>query len=99
MLFNRHFEGNLKPIDAEQILINFVLKLPEGTLKLPYKKVIENYLSGQANQESIRQDKKLNKITKLPFGEDVIEALAHYLRSSEEKKEVPLIKQQRKNRQ
>lgn len=95
-LFNKHFGGDLKPVDAEQILVDFMQKLSNSTEKSPYKRVIKNYIDSQANQKSIRQDKTINAITKLPFGEKIIAALAYYLHLSEEKKEIPLIKQQRK---
>jgi len=97
LLFNRHFKGGLEPINAEKVLINFMRKLSDGSSKTPYKKVIENYLISQRNQDATQQDKKILAATKLPFGEKAIEALAYYLRSSEEEKKIPLIKQPKKD--
>lgn len=92
-LFNRHFSGSLEPVGAEKTLIDFTKKLPDGTSKTIYKKVIENYLKSQSSLDSMRQDKKLHTLTKLPLGEQVIEALAYYLRSSEKETEIPTMKQ------
>jgi uncharacterized SAM-binding protein YcdF (DUF218 family) len=90
-LFSRHFNGNLEPTSAERILIDSIQQLPNNKTKTPYKRIIEDYLNSRSNMESTQKDGKLHKITELPLGEKVIEALAYYLRSSEKEKKIPII--------
>lgn len=95
ILFDRYFKGDIKGNGAEQILIDFVRKFPPKKAINPYREVVERYLNSQLNKNFAINNKKLKEITKLPFGEKFIEALAYYLRSSEQEKEIPVINKKR----
>lgn len=97
-LFNQYFNGNLTPLDAEQILIDFVQKFSDGKTKNPYKKVVEKFKASLENKKLTEKDKILNMIEASPLGEELLRALAYYLRNlNGNKEEIPSVKQRREN--
>jgi len=90
-LFKRYSQASIKPMNAEDVIINN-LKFNKNKEKSQYyEKMIKTFLESPELKKMSQLDKKLLAIINMPFGETMIRALAYYLRSSQEKLEVPLI--------
>jgi hypothetical protein len=97
-LFNQYFNGDLNSLNAEQTLIDFVQKFSNGKTKNPYKKVVEKFNASLENKKLTEKDKMFNIIEASPLGEELLRALAFYLRHLEgDPKKIPSVKQQKKN--
>ena len=96
-LFNQYFKGDLKPLNAEQFLINFTKKFPNGKAE-SVRKIVEEFINSPENKKLTNKDKMFNMIEASPLGEELLRALAFYLRHLEgDPKKIPSVKQQKEN--
>jgi len=77
-------------LSAEELLMGFVKQSADGERgRTPYRQVIEKYLQSEDYRESVQQNKRFHRVTKLPLGEQSIEVVAHYIRTDPDRKVPP----------
>lgn len=81
LLFGKHFDGIIVPQSAEQLLFEFASQQKIGDLER-LNHFLASYLANESTLGTERKEAILRMLTTLPFGEEFIQMIAHYLRSS-----------------